>query len=231
MYIFVYVPAAGRIASAAARNRAGPLPMQAPRGGGRARACGGRLQRRGTSIPARELLAVYLDAKEVFPATDRTAFLSSLLDAAADYCRRADIRSGFIIRKGSYTRLFSEVLQAELLGFVMDHFYPIPHTSSRQRTRYAASPWHDALQATGWEAYLWQVAISARAGALRGNHGALYSVELHSQSRLSVTGGGGGQSGESPCRGRPGCILLNTAQRNRRGTQGNPNRMAQVRSI
>ena len=50
MYIFVYVPAAGRIASATARNRAGPLPMQAPSGGGRARACGGRLQRRGTSL-------------------------------------------------------------------------------------------------------------------------------------------------------------------------------------
>ena len=183
------------------------------------------------------LLAVYLDAVEVFPATDRTAFLSSLLDAAADYCRRADIRSGFIIRKGSHTRLFNEVLQAELLGFVtswMDHFYPIPHTSSRQRTRYAASPWHDALQATDCEADLWhtvQVAISARAGALRGNHGALYSEELYSQSRLSVTGGGGGQSGESPCGGRPGCILLDTAQRDRRGPQGNPNRMAQVRSI
>ena len=40
MYIFVYyVPAAGRIASATARNRAGPLPMQAPSEGGRARAC------------------------------------------------------------------------------------------------------------------------------------------------------------------------------------------------
>ena len=52
MYIFVYVPAAGRIASATARNRAGPLPMQAPSGGDRARACGGgRLQRRGTSLP------------------------------------------------------------------------------------------------------------------------------------------------------------------------------------
>ena len=51
MYIFVYVPAAGRIASATARNRAGPLPMQASSGGDRARACGGRLQRRGTSLP------------------------------------------------------------------------------------------------------------------------------------------------------------------------------------
>ena len=51
MYIFVYVPAAGRIASATARNRAGPLLMQAPSEGGRARACGGRLQRRGTSLP------------------------------------------------------------------------------------------------------------------------------------------------------------------------------------
>ena len=50
MYIFVYVPAAGRIASATARNRAGPFPMQAPSEGGRARACGGRLQRRGTSL-------------------------------------------------------------------------------------------------------------------------------------------------------------------------------------
>jgi hypothetical protein len=214
----VYVPAAGRIASATARNRAGSLPMQALSGGGRARACGGRLQLKSN------LLAVYLDAVEVFPATDRSAFLSSLLDAAADYCRR-----------GSYTRLFSEVLQAELLVcFVtswMDHFYPIPHTSSRQRTRYAASPWHDALQATGYEAFLWQVAISARAGALRKNHGALYLEELHSQSRLSATGGGGGQSSKSPCGGRPGCILLDTAQRDRRGPQGNPNRMAQVRSI
>ena len=51
MYIFVYVPAVGRIASATARNRAGPLPMQSPSGGGRARACGGRLQRRGASLP------------------------------------------------------------------------------------------------------------------------------------------------------------------------------------
>ncbi len=49
MYIFVYVPAAGRIASATARNRAGPLPMQAPSGGGRARACGGRLNETITS--------------------------------------------------------------------------------------------------------------------------------------------------------------------------------------
>ena len=52
MYIlFVYVPAASRIASATARKRAGHLPMQAPSGGGRARACGVRLQRRGTSLP------------------------------------------------------------------------------------------------------------------------------------------------------------------------------------
>ena len=51
MYIFVYVPAAGRIASATARNRAGPLPMQSPSGRGRARACGGRLQRSGASLP------------------------------------------------------------------------------------------------------------------------------------------------------------------------------------
>ena len=52
MYIiFVCVPAVGRIASATARNRAGPLPMQSPSGGGRARACGGRLQRRGASLP------------------------------------------------------------------------------------------------------------------------------------------------------------------------------------
>ncbi len=51
MYIFVCVPAASRIASATARNRAGPLPMQSPSGGGRARACGGRLQRRGASLP------------------------------------------------------------------------------------------------------------------------------------------------------------------------------------
>ena len=52
MYILVVcVPAAGRIASATARNRAGSLPMQALSEGGRARACGGRLQRRGPSLP------------------------------------------------------------------------------------------------------------------------------------------------------------------------------------
>ena len=50
MFDYVYVPAAGRIASATAQNRSGPLPMQAPSGGGRARACSGRLQRRGTSL-------------------------------------------------------------------------------------------------------------------------------------------------------------------------------------
>ena len=47
----MYVPAVGRIASATARYRAGPLLMQSPSGGGRARACGGRLQRRGASLP------------------------------------------------------------------------------------------------------------------------------------------------------------------------------------
>ena len=53
IYIFVYVPAEGGIASAIARNRAGPLSMQALGGGGRARAraSGGRLQHRGTSLP------------------------------------------------------------------------------------------------------------------------------------------------------------------------------------
>jgi hypothetical protein len=53
MYIFVYVPAAGRIASATARNRAGLLPMQSPSRRGRARACGDRLQRRGASLPCK----------------------------------------------------------------------------------------------------------------------------------------------------------------------------------
>jgi hypothetical protein len=51
MYIFVHVPGTGRIAFVTAWNRAGPLPMQVSNRGGRARACGGRLQRRGTSLP------------------------------------------------------------------------------------------------------------------------------------------------------------------------------------
>ena len=74
MYIFVYVPAAGRIASATARNRAGPLPMQSPSGGGRARACGGRLQRRGASLPC-DTSAIEAGAQgkdRAFPAKDRS---------------------------------------------------------------------------------------------------------------------------------------------------------------
>ena len=74
MYIFVYVPAAGRIASATARNRAGPLPMQSSSGKGRARACGGRLQRRGAFLPCNSF-AIEEGAQgkdRAFPAKDRS---------------------------------------------------------------------------------------------------------------------------------------------------------------
>ena len=50
-YIFVYVPAAGRTASAIGRNRVGPLSVRSPIGGGRVRARGGYLQHRGASSP------------------------------------------------------------------------------------------------------------------------------------------------------------------------------------
>ena len=50
-YIFVYVPAAGCIASATARNRVGPLPMDSPSGGRLVRARRCQLQRRGGSFP------------------------------------------------------------------------------------------------------------------------------------------------------------------------------------
>ena len=84
------------------------------------------------------LLAAYMDAVRTYPAADRAVFLSSLLDTVADYCRRADIRSGFIIRKGCYTALFSQVLQSELLGFVstwLDEFYPTAASVPIERTR------------------------------------------------------------------------------------------------
>jgi hypothetical protein len=60
----VYAPAAGRTASAIARNRAGHLPMQAPSRGGQARACGGRLQRRGAFLPC-DISAIEAVALEV----------------------------------------------------------------------------------------------------------------------------------------------------------------------
>jgi hypothetical protein len=41
MYLFVYVPVAGRIAPAAARNRIGPLSMRSTSKGGPVRARGG----------------------------------------------------------------------------------------------------------------------------------------------------------------------------------------------
>ena len=47
MYICVYVPVAGRIAPATARNRVGLLPTRFPTAGGPVRARAGRLQRRG----------------------------------------------------------------------------------------------------------------------------------------------------------------------------------------
>ena len=50
-YIFVYVPAAGCIAFATARNRVGPLPTHSPRGGHLVRARRGQLQRRGDTFP------------------------------------------------------------------------------------------------------------------------------------------------------------------------------------
>ena len=74
MYILVDVPAAGRIASATARNRAGPLPMQSPSGKGRARACGGRLQQRGAFLPCNTFaIEAGVPKKDrAFPAKDRS---------------------------------------------------------------------------------------------------------------------------------------------------------------
>jgi hypothetical protein len=52
MYIYVYVPFAGRIAPATALNRVGPLPARFPTAGGPVRARAGCLQRRGASCPS-----------------------------------------------------------------------------------------------------------------------------------------------------------------------------------
>ena len=47
----MYVPAAGCIAPAIARNRVGPLPTHSPNGGRPVRARGDQLQCRGGSFP------------------------------------------------------------------------------------------------------------------------------------------------------------------------------------
>ena len=49
MYIFMYVPAADRMAPATSRNRVGPLSMQPSSAGGGARARSGHLQLRSAS--------------------------------------------------------------------------------------------------------------------------------------------------------------------------------------
>ncbi len=51
MYIFMCVPATGYTAPGIAQNRVGPLPAHSPSAGGRRRARGGHLQRRGASCP------------------------------------------------------------------------------------------------------------------------------------------------------------------------------------